>query len=100
MKTLEEMTSAEFEALASDRVHRMCKLLGADYVTNPTGDQWQHFRELCESQAFCVHFHNRSIFDIYDETTQVIGSDWIWHFQRVYFAREADAVWFTLRWCD
>ena len=35
---------------------------------------------------------------IFDETNAAIGEDWVWDAYAYYFAREADAVWFTMRW--
>jgi hypothetical protein len=35
---------------------------------------------------------------VFDETNAAIGEDWYWGLHYYYFLREADAVWFTMRW--
>lgn len=40
----------------------------------------------------------RDVFDIFDETTAAIGENWLWDNRTIYFVREADAIWFQLRW--
>ena len=35
---------------------------------------------------------------VFDETNTAIGEDWYWGLNYYYFLREADAVWFAMRW--
>ena len=35
---------------------------------------------------------------LFDESNAAIGEDWDWSGDVYYFAREADALWFAMRW--
>lgn len=36
--------------------------------------------------------------EIFDELNNSIGEAWFWDYRYFYFARESDAIWFTMRW--
>jgi len=95
MSSLAQITPAQFQQLREERFNRVTALLNLDI-------SWDNLftkqaQQLFNQRAYTAVFKG-SIHDVYDETNQCIGEDWMWGWQKYYFVRDQDRLWFIMRW--
>ena len=96
--SLARMPMREFEAMMVRRTQRMAEMINnpLPWIDSTTVYRFykQHQHLLC-----IITLENHDVLDVFDETNATVGEAWLWDGKTFYFAREPDALWFSLRWC-
>lgn len=85
-------TETEFWRMIHHREHRMAEVL------NISNDWYSSKRSRDIDGIIMIENINIDIHDIFHETTEIIGENWLWAGGRFYFVKQSDAMWFALRW--
>lgn len=88
------MPMSDFRSLLDRRVSRISKIFGTIDPKNYSN----FLKTNLHLFSLVIPEHPLSVYDVFDETNSAIGEDWLWTSSCYYFARESDALWFTLKW--
>lgn len=87
MGSLKDLSVTEFEKDISQRVVNICDAMGIEPDAKSP-----------KLHTYTVELPDMSIWDVFEDTNAALGSTWLWSYNKFYFSREADAVWFRMRW--